>query len=255
MLTRLLSWNVNGIRSAVKNGMITHIEKINPDFICLQEIKSDERTIPLEISSLGYIPFVNPARRRGYSGTMTLTRKKPLSVRIGIGNEEFDDEGRVISIETEKFWLINTYFPNSQRDLKRLDYKLRFDMEFTNYCLELEKTKPLIICGDFNVAHEDIDIARPEENRNNAGFTEQERNWMTQFLHTGFMDTFRMFNSNPGNYSWWTYRFNARERDIGWRIDYFIISGSLRENVISSKILKDIMGSDHAPLILEIEFP
>ena len=252
---KLLSWNVNGIRSAVKSGMINEIEKLNPDFICLQEIKSDEKTVPLEITSLGYTAFVNPAVKKGYSGTMILTRNKPVSARMGIGNREFDDEGRVLSIETEKFWLINAYFPNSQRDLKRLDYKLQFDSEFTGYCLELEKQKPLIICGDFNVAHEDIDIARPEDNRNNAGFTEQERNWMTQFLASGFVDTFRMFNSDPGNYSWWTYRFNARERNIGWRIDYFIVSETLRKNVRSSAILDSVMGSDHAPLELEIEFP
>ena len=178
--------------------------------------------MPLEITSLGYTAFVNPAVKKGYSGTMTLTRNKPVSARMGIGNREFDDEGRVLSIETEKFWLINAYFPNSQRDLKRLDYKLQFDSEFTGYCLELEKQKPLIICGDFNVAHEDIDIARPDDNRNNAGFTEQERNWMTQFLASGFVDTFRMFNSDPGNYSWWTYRFNARERNIGWRIHWIL---------------------------------
>ena len=186
---------------------------------------------------------------------MTLTRKKPLSVQTGLGNMEFDAEGRVLSLETENFWLVNTYFPNSQRDLKRLDYKLRFDAEFASYCLNLEKTKPLIICGDFNVAHEDVDIARPDENRNNAGFTEQERKWMTQFLYSGFIDAFRMFNRDPGSYSWWTYRFNARERNIGWRIDYFIISESLGKNVRSSTIFKDILGSDHAPLDLEIELP
>ncbi|WP_393970936.1 exodeoxyribonuclease III [Oxyplasma meridianum] len=255
MRIKLLSWNVNGIRSAVKNGALRDIEELDPDFICLQEIKSDEKTVPLEITSLGYSAFVNPAKKRGYSGTMILTKEKPLSVKTGIGSMQFDEEGRVLSVETEKFWLINVYFPNSQRDLVRLDYKLEFDREFGSYCLELQKTKPLIIAGDFNVAHEDIDIARPDENRNNAGFTNQERNWMTRFLDSGFIDTFRMFNREPGNYSWWTYRFNAREKNIGWRIDYFIVSEILRKNTKTSTILKDIKGSDHAPLSLEIEFP
>ena len=251
--TSFISWNVNGIRSAVKSGVIEKIAELNPDYVCFQEIKSDERTVPIDISSLGYNVFLNPALRRGYSGTMILARDKPISIRKGIGIDEFDSEGRVLAVETKNFWLVNTYFPNSQRDLKRLDYKLRFDSEFLNFCRKIGTEKGIIICGDFNVAHEDIDIARPDENRNNAGFTSQEREWMTEFLDSGFVDTFRLFNKESRHYSWWTYRFNARERNVGWRIDYFIVSNNMKKNVISSEILQDLMGSDHAPVKLTIE--
>lgn len=253
MKTTIMSWNVNGIRAAAKSGIADEIAKLNPGYICLQEIKSDERTVPIEISSLGYHIFLNPALRKGYSGTMILARTRPDSIITGIGIDEFDTEGRVMAIETNSFWLVNAYFPNSQRDLKRLDYKLRFDREFSNFCKKIGMEKSIIICGDLNVAHEDIDIARPDDNRNNAGFTSQEREWMSQFLDSGFIDTFRLFNKESGHYSWWSYRFNARERNIGWRLDYFLVSNAMSKNVISSEILQGIMGSDHAPVRLTIE--
>ena len=255
MKISITSWNVNGIRAALKNGLVKTLNKIDADIVCLQEVKADEASLPEEIGNLGYSVFINPAEKRGYSGTLSLSRSTPLSVTKGMGSKKFDSEGRVLALEFQNFWVINTYFPNSQRGLTRLDYKLEYNKNFERWLEDLRKTKPLIICGDFNVAHEEIDIARPKENEMNAGFTVQERKWMTEFLSRGYLDTFRMFNREAGNYTWWSYRFNAREKNIGWRIDYFIVSHELEKNVVSSSILSQFGGSDHAPIIMELAFP
>lgn len=255
MKISITSWNVNGIRAALKNGLIDALKKIDADIVCLQEVKADEASLPEEIGNLGYSVFINPAEKKGYSGTLSLSRSTPLSATKGIGSKKFDSEGRVLALEFQNFWVINTYFPNSQRGLTRLDYKLEYNKNFEKWAEDLRKTKPLIICGDFNVAHEEIDIARPKENGMNAGFTVQERKWMTEFLSGGYLDTFRMFNREGGNYTWWSYRFNAREKNIGWRIDYFIVSHELEKNVVSSSILSQLGGSDHAPIIMELAFP
>ena len=255
MKISITSWNVNGIRAALKNGLVETLKKIDADIVCLQEVKADEASLPEEIENLGYSVFINPAEKKGYSGTLSLSRSEPLSVVKGIGSKKFDSEGRVLALEFQNLWVINTYFPNSQRGLTRLDYKLEYNKNFEKWAEDLRKTKPLIICGDFNVAHEEIDIARPKENEMNAGFTVQERKWMTEFLSRGYRDTFRMFDSEGGNYTWWSYRFNAREKNIGWRIDYFIVSNELEKNVVSSSILSQLGGSDHAPIIMELAFP
>ncbi|MGC8505115.1 MAG: exodeoxyribonuclease III [Thermoplasmata archaeon] len=255
MKISITSWNVNGIRAALKNGLLETLKKIDADIVCLQEVKADESTLPEEIRNLGYSMFINPAEKKGYSGTLTLSRSAPLSVVKGMGSKKFDSEGRVLALEFQNFWVINAYFPNSQRGLTRLDYKLEYNRNFEKWAENLRKTKPLVICGDLNVAHDEIDIARPKENEMNAGFTVQERNWMTEFLSRGYLDTFRMFNREGGNYTWWSYRFNAREKNIGWRIDYFIVSHELEKNVVSSSILSQLGGSDHAPIKMELAFP
>ncbi len=246
---KFLSWNVNGLRAAVKNGIIGTVKNGNYDIIAFQETKTDEKSTPEEIFHLGYYVYQNPAKKKGYSGTMTLSREKPASLSNGFE----DAEGRILQLEYDKFYFVNAYFPNSQHGLTRLDFKMDFNEKFLNYAKELEKNKPVVICGDFNVAHEEIDIARPKDNVNNAGFTEKERKWMTDFLNSGFIDTFRIFTADGGHYSWWSYRFNAREKNIGWRIDYFIVSEKLRNNVKSSKILENVTGSDHAPIELYLD--
>lgn len=255
MKISIVSWNVNGIRAALRNGLVGSINKMNSDIVCLQEVKADEAAIPEDVKNMGYSVYINPAEKRGYSGTLTLSRASPLSVVRGIGSKKFDSEGRIIALEYRDFWIINAYFPNSQRGLTRLDYKLEYNRDFEKWAQSLRKVKPLVICGDFNVAHEEIDIARPKDNENNAGFTIEERNWMTEFLSKGYIDTFRMFNREGGNYTWWSYRFNARQKNIGWRIDYFIVSEELRKNVLRSVILAGYTGSDHAPIELDLTFP
>lgn len=251
---RMMSWNVNGIRAAYRNGFMETVRDTDSDIVLLQEVKADRFSIPEEIYHSGYHTELYPAGKKGYSGTMALFRRKPLSVVRGIGNETADSEGRVLALEYDGFYVINSYFPNSQRELTRLDFKLEFDHAFMDFCGDLRKNKPVVICGDFNVAHQDIDIARPDDNRKNAGFTEQERNWMTEFLGNGFTDTYRMFTNEGGHYSWWSYRFDARKRNIGWRIDYFIVSDGLKNNVRGASILEEAEGSDHAPVTLELEF-
>lgn len=252
MKLKLVSWNVNGIRAAVRNGLLDFIEKEGADIYAFQEIKADEFQLPLELAKDGYKMFINPAERKGYSGTMVLSRIGAVSSFTGFPSDN-EDEGRILGLEFEKFWLLNIYFPNSQRGLTRLDYKLEFNNRILPFLRKLRKSKSLVICGDFNVAHEDIDIARPEDNRKNAGFTREEREWMSEFLNDGYVDTFRMFNREPDNYTWWTYRFNARSRNIGWRIDYFVVSEDMKERVVSSEILSDVMGSDHAPIRIVID--
>ncbi len=245
---KIAAWNVNGIRSAIGKGLLELVNSKEYDVILLQEVKSD--AVPLGLDE-SYTPYLNASKRKGYSGTLTLSRVKPISVSYGIGDEKFDGEGRVITMEFEPFYIINAYFPNSQHGLTRLDFKLEFNQKFERHVEGLKK--PVIIGGDFNVAHEEIDIARPKDNVNNAGFTKQERDWMTHFLSLGYIDTFRMFVKDGGHYSWWSYRFNAREKNIGWRIDYLIVSEELKERVKSAGILENVKGSDHAPVYVEIE--
>lgn len=249
MLRKFLSWNVNGIRAAVRNGSLRFLSDLPYFGVAIQETKADEKSIPEEIGHMGYYRYINPAKRKGYSGTMSLVKEKPINVSYGFEH----DEGRIIDLEFDKFHFINAYFPNAQPDLARLDMKLDFDKKFLEYANSLRKSKPLVICGDFNVAHEDIDIARPKDNENHAGFTEQEREWISKFISNGYIDTFRMFTKDGGHYSWWSYQLSARSRNIGWRIDYFMVSSDIKYRVKSSSILKDIKGSDHAPIVLEID--
>jgi exodeoxyribonuclease-3 len=247
---RIASWNVNGLRSAMGKGLMEFLSR-GYEVVLLQEVRSD--SVPLEIyPGSGYLAYLNPSRRRGYAGTMTLSRVEPISVSRGIGDPRFDDEGRVITIELEEFYVVNVYFPNSQQGLTRLDYKLEFDRAFEGFAQGLRRRKPLVIGGDFNVAHTELDIARPEDNANSAGFTQQERDWMTHFLGLGYVDTFRMFVRDGGHYSWWSYRSRARERNVGWRIDYILVSEELRHRVRGAGILYDVMVSDHAPVWAEI---
>lgn len=253
MSFKLVSWNVNGIRAASRNGLVDFVRSSDHDVIMFQEVKAMATQIPEELHHSGYYMNVFPAERAGYSGVMAMFREKPISTRKGMGSSKFDPEGRVQVLEYDNLFLVNAYFPNSQRGLTRLDEKLEFNSLFLEFCQGLRKEKPLVICGDFNVAHTDIDIARPNDNRKNAGFTQEERDWMTSFLSAGYFDTFRMFNSEGGNYTWWTYRFNARERNVGWRIDYFVVSSELEKKVREAGILPDVKGSDHAPIYVDLD--
>ncbi|WP_048057457.1 exodeoxyribonuclease III [Metallosphaera cuprina] len=246
---KILSWNVNSLKSAIAKGLMEIIKSEEYDVLMFQEIKTNQ--LPLDFQSLPYRAYINPSKqKRGYSGTLTLTRIEPISVTYGIGKEEFDVEGRVISTEFKSMFVINVYFPNAGEGLKRLDFKLRFNRAFQEYVASLGK--PSVICGDFNVAHEEIDIARPKDNVNHAGFTPEERKWFHEFLLSGFVDTFRLFVKEPGHYSWWSYRFHAREKNIGWRIDYCVVSKELESKVKKAEILEKVMGSDHAPVTVEI---
>lgn len=249
---KLISWNVNGVRAAMRNGLITTIAGFTYDILLLQEVKADESQFPRELRNVHRATDIFPAGKKGYSGVAALSRSNPLNAARGINAPEFDSEGRVQTVEFDRFFLVNAYFPNSQRGLTRLDYKLEFNRAFQAYCNRLSKMKPLVICGDFNVAHEEIDIARPDQNRHNAGFTDEERRWMTSFLNEGYMDTFRIFTKEPGHYTWWSYMFDARKKNIGWRIDYFLVSREIAGNVVSAGILDQAEGSDHAPITLEL---
>lgn len=247
---KILSWNVNGLRAAVKNGIIPFLKKEDPDIILFQEVKVDKLNIPEELHHLNYKIYLNSADKKGYSGTMALSKTDPDEYIEGIGDKTYDSEGRVQLLKYNDFYLINAYFPNSQHGLSRLDFKLDFNRKILDFMEKLRKEKPLIITGDFNVAHEEIDIARPKDNERNAGFTIEERNSMTEMLNKGYIDTYRYFHKEPDHYSWWSYRFNARDKNIGWRIDYFIVTDDFINNVKDSLILENIKGSDHAPLEL-----
>ncbi len=251
----LVSWNVNGIRACYKNGLLDFLKKYKPDIIGMQEIKASEEKVPKEILYLpGYEKVWNPAKRPGYAGTAVFYKSgiKPENIDLGIGKKKFDDEGRVMTLEFKRFYFVNSYFPNSQHGLTRLKFKLEFDKEIQDYLDKLRDRKPVVVCGDFNVAHKPIDLANPKQNEKNAGFTPEERAWMDKFLADGWIDSFRLFTKEGGHYTWWTYRFNARARNIGWRVDYFIVSKNLVPKVKRSWILSDVYGSDHAPIGLEL---
>ncbi|MDD7015737.1 MAG: exodeoxyribonuclease III [Firmicutes bacterium] len=249
---KLISWNVNGIRAAMGKGFCESMLELDADVICIQETKMQEgqADVPLD----GYYQYWNSAEKKGYSGTAVFTRKEPVSVTKGMGIDEHDNEGRVLTCEFDDFYLVNVYTPNSQNELKRLDYRMTWDDAFRNYLKKLEETKPVITCGDFNVAHKEIDLKNPKTNRRNAGFTDEEREKMTVLQDAGFIDTFRHFYPDLEQvYSWWSYRFNSRKNNAGWRIDYFLTSRSLEGRLKDAEILTDIMGSDHCPVTLIIE--
>ena len=250
---KLISWNLNGIKSCLEKGLLDFIKKENSDFYCFQEIKAHQEKINNLLPELpGFHSYYLFAEKKGYSGVSVHSKIKPLNVIYGLNKKNIDCEGRVLSLEFENFHLVNAYFPHSNRELKRLDFKLNFNLAFEKHCVKLEKTKPVIIASDFNVAHKEIDLTNPKENELNASFTIQERTWFDDFLKQGFVDTFRAFNSNPGQYTWWSYCFQSRRRNVGWRIDYFVASQKLKNKLIDSKILPDVLGSDHCPISLEV---
>ena len=249
---KLISWNVNGLRAAVTKGFMESFNELDADIFCLQETKLQPDQISLELP--GYEQYWNSAVKKGYSGTAVFTRIKPLSVTNGIGIEEHDQEGRVITAEYENFYLVCCYTPNSQRELARLEYRMTWEDAFRNYLLELDKKKPVILCGDLNVAHQEIDLKNPKTNRKNAGFSDEERAKMTELLDAGFTDTFRhLYPDAIEEYSWWSYMGKARERNTGWRIDYFITSKRLDDKIQEAKIHQQIFGSDHCPVELDID--
>ena len=248
---RLISWNVNGIRACLTKGFEEQFRQLDADIFCLQETKCQAGQVKLELP--GYYQYWNYANRKGYSGTAVFTKKEPLSVKNGIGIEEHDKEGRVITLEFEDFYFVTVYTPNSQSELRRLSYRMEWERDFLNYLLTLQETKPVICAGDMNVAHQEIDLKNPKTNRNNPGFTDEERACFGKMLEQGFIDTFRYFYPDQTeSYSWWSYRFKAREKNAGWRIDYFITSGALKEFLTDAKIHTEIFGSDHCPVELEI---
>lgn len=250
---KLISWNVNGIRACCDKGFREAFKSLDADFFCLQETKMQEGQLDLAFD--GYTSYWNYAEKKGYSGTAIFTRHQPLSVSYGLDIEHHDKEGRVITMEMEKFYLVTVYTPNSQDGLKRLDYRMTWEDDFRNYLLELDKKKPVIVCGDLNVAHKEIDLKNPKTNRMNAGFTDQEREKFQLLLDSGFIDTFRFFYPDMESiYSWWSYRFKAREKNAGWRIDYFLASKRLTDKLTGAKIHTEIYGSDHCPVEVTIDF-
>jgi exodeoxyribonuclease-3 len=249
---KLISWNVNGIRACVQKGFLDFFENSNADIFCIQESKMQEGQLDLELD--GYYQYWNYAQKKGYSGTAIFTKQEAISVQYGIGIEEHDTEGRVITLEFNDFYMITVYTPNSKEELARLDYRLNWEDDFRAYLKHLEETKPVIVCGDMNVAHQEIDLKNPKTNRKNAGFTDEERAKFTLLLESGFIDTFRHLYPNQTDiYSWWSYRFSARSKNAGWRIDYFLTSSNLKDKIVDAKIHTDIMGSDHCPVELEID--
>ena len=250
-MKKMISWNVNGLRAVVGKGFLDIFNELDADIFCLQETKLQAGQIDLDLH--GYYQYWNYAEKKGYSGTAIFTKEEPLSVAYGIGIEEHDKEGRVITLEFPDYYVITVYTPNSQTELARLEYRMTWEDAFRAYLKSLEKNKPVIVCGDLNVAHKEIDLKNPKTNRKNAGFTDEERNKFTELLSSGFIDTFRFFYPNQeGIYSWWSYRFKAREKHAGWRIDYFVTSESLKDRLVGAKIHTDIFGSDHCPVELEI---
>lgn len=249
---KIVSWNVNGLRACVKKGFLDYFNEVDADIFCIQEIKLQEGQIDLVLD--GYAQYWNYADKKGYSGTAVFTKIEPISVKYGVGIDEHDKEGRVITLEFEEFYLVNAYTPNSQRELTRLNYRMEWEDIFRDYLKELDDIKPVILCGDLNVAHKEIDLKNPNTNRRNAGFTDEERSKMTELLESGFIDTFRYFYPDKKDaYTWWSYMRKSRERNVGWRIDYFIVSERLKDRLIDSHIHSDVMGSDHCPVVLEIK--
>ena len=251
-MLKFISWNVNGVRACYDKGFADAFNRLEADFFCLQETKMQEGQLDVQFE--GYQSYWNYAEKKGYSGTAIFSKVKPLSVTYGLGIEEHDHEGRVITLELESYYLITVYTPNSQEELRRLDYRMKWDDDFRAYLKKLEEKKPVIVCGDLNVAHKEIDLKNPKTNRKNAGFTDEERAKFTTLLESGFTDTFRYFYpEQEGIYSWWSYRFKAREKNAGWRIDYFLTSDSLKDKLRGAQIHTDILGSDHCPVELTIE--
>jgi exodeoxyribonuclease III len=249
---KLVSWNVNGIRACVGKGFIDYFNDVDADIFCIQESKLQAGQISLELE--GYHQYWNYAEKKGYSGTAVFTKEEPISVKYGVGNSEEEAEGRILTLEYETFFLVNVYTPNAKRDLARLDYRLEWEDEIRNYLNELDSKKPVVLCGDLNVAHNEIDLKNPKSNMNNSGFTAEERGKMTELLSSGFIDTFRhLYPDKTGAYTWWSYMAKVRERNIGWRIDYFITSERLAKSIKEADIHCDIMGSDHCPVVLDIE--
>lgn len=251
-MKKLISWNVNGIRACVKKGFLDFFNEIDADIFCIQETKLQEGQIDLQLD--GYYQYWNYAERKGYSGTALFTKEKPLSVIYGLGLEEHDNEGRVITAEFDKYYVVTVYTPNSKEKLARIEYRMQWEDAFREFLKDLELNKPVIVCGDLNVAHNEIDLKNPKTNRKNAGFSDEERNKFNILLNSGFIDTFRYFYPNTENiYSWWSYRFNARKNNAGWRIDYFLVSNALQDRLIDAKIHTEILGSDHCPVELTIK--
>ncbi|MGL4797065.1 MAG: exodeoxyribonuclease III [Paraclostridium sp.] len=249
---KFISWNVNGIRACVTKGFMDFFKEVDADIFCLQETKLQEGQIDLNLE--GYYEYWNYAQKKGYSGTAIFTKQKPLNVQYGINIEEHDNEGRVITLEFEDFYFVTVYTPNSQQELKRLEYRMKWEDDFREYLNKLDEIKPVIMCGDLNVAHKEIDLKNPKTNKKNAGFTDEERNKFTEFIESGFIDTYRYFNPDKeGAYSWWSYRFNARKNNSGWRIDYFCASKKLENRLISADIHSEVLGSDHCPVELVIK--
>ena len=251
---KLVSWNVNGVRASLKKGLLEFMEASDADMICLQEAKAHPGDVQHIVWPQGYEAHWNPAVKKGYSGTVTFTRKKPLSVSLGIGLPAHDGEGRVVTTEYADFFLMNVYQPNSQRGLTRLDYRVKeWDPAFLAHLRKLDKKKPVIFCGDLNVAHTELDLANPKTNRRNAGFTDEERTSFSTLLASGFVDTLREFEKGPGQYTWWSLMANCRARNIGWRVDYFVVSERLRSELKRAYIQPDVFGSDHCPICLELK--
>ena len=251
-MLKFISWNVNGLRAVVTKGFKESFEALDADFFCLQETKLQQGQIDIDLP--GYESYWNYAEKKGYSGTVIFTRHKPLAVTYGLGIDDHDHEGRVVTLEMPEFYLVNVYTPNSQDGLRRLDYRMRWEDDFRAYLLNLDEKKPVVVCGDMNVAHEEIDLKNPKTNRRNAGFTDEEREKMTQLLASGFTDSFGHFYPDlEGAYSWWSYRFRAREKNAGWRIDYFLVSNRLAPKMQDAKIHNEIFGSDHCPVELTLD--
>jgi exodeoxyribonuclease-3 len=249
---KFISWNVNGLRACVGKDFENQFKELDADFFCLQETKMQEGQLDLQFE--GYESYWNYAEKKGYSGTAIYTKHKPLSVSYGMGVEEHDHEGRIITLEYDQFYLVTCYTPNSQTELKRLNYRMTWEDDFRKFLKSLDAKKPVVICGDLNVAHEEIDIKNPKTNRRNAGFTDEEREKMTILLNDGFTDSFRYLHPDEVTYSWWSYRFKAREKNAGWRIDYFLVSDRIKEQITEAKIHTEIMGSDHCPVEVDLTF-
>ena len=246
-----ISWNVNGLRAVLKKGFADWLESTDPDVLCLQEIKAEQHQV--DYGFPGYYQHWNSADKKGYSGTLVLSKVKPKSVIFGLGYDEHDKEGRVITVEYQSYYLVNVYTPNSQNELRRLEYRTQtWDRLYLKHLQKLEESKPVITCGDFNVAHKEIDLKNPKSNKRNAGFTVEERTAFDNYIQAGFIDTFREFNQEPDQYTWWSYRMGARARNVGWRIDYFLISPVLRKRLKNAFILQEVMGSDHCPVGIRI---
>ena len=251
---KFISWNVNGLRAVAKKGFVDIVQGSGADIFAVQETRVWPEQLEDELKNIpGYFSYFAQAEKKGYSGIAVYTRKQPLHVTTGIGVDQFDNEGRALTLEYADFFLVNVYFPNAQPELKRLDYKIAFNNALFEHATQLAIKKTTIICGDFNVAHKAIDLANPKANEKNPGFSVEERNWMDMFINAGWMDSFRVFNQNPGQYSWWSYRFNARTKNIGWRIDYFIIDENSKSRLQGAAILADIPGSDHCPVQMELK--